>query len=249
MLATGPRQTRKVTDVSRAATIETGKQTPTDLLNTVVHGDCRDVLRDLPDHAVHAIVSDIPYGIGVEDWDVLHSNSNSAYRGSSPAQETAGAVFRSRGKPLNGWSVADRAIPHEYYEWCASWAVECLRVLKPGGSFLLFAGRRLAHRAVGALEDAGFTVKDTLAWIRSRAPHRAQRLSVVYDRRGDATQADRWQSWRVGNLRPAFEPRGGWPASHAEARQVDGGAYLSRDLRGTGCPRSIRRQRLNARRR
>lgn len=160
----------------------------------------------MPDNAVHAIVSDIPYGIGAEDWDVLHSNSNSAYRGSSPAQRNAGAVFKSRGKPLNGWSAADRAIPHEYYEWCASWASDWLRVLKPGGSVLLFAGRRLAHRALAALEDAGFTVKDTLAWLRSRAPHRAQRLSVVYDRRGDATEADRWQGWRVGNLRPVFEP-------------------------------------------
>ncbi len=172
----------------------------------VLHGDARAVLAGLPDDSVHAIVSDIPYGIGFDDWDVLHSNTNSAYRGSSPAQAAAGSVFKSRGKPLNGWSAADRAIPIEYYEWCIAWAGEWFRILKPGGSVVLFAGRRLAHRAVAALEDSGFTAKDTLAWVRPQAPHRAQRLSLVYGRRGDHKSAEEWEGWRVGNLRPRFEP-------------------------------------------
>lgn len=71
---------------------------------------------------------------------------------------------------------------------------------------MVFAGRRLAHRCVIALEDAGFTFKDSLAWLRESAPHRAQRLSVVYQRRGDERNADKWEGWRVGNLRPTFEP-------------------------------------------
>lgn len=70
----------------------------------------------------------------------------------------------------------------------------------------MFAGRRLAHRCVVAFEDAGFTFKDSLAWLRESAPHRAQRVSVVFERRGDGENADRWQGWRVGNLRPTFEP-------------------------------------------
>ena len=39
-----------------------------------------------------------------------------------------------------------------------------------------------------------------------RAPHRAQRVSVVFDRRGDAASSEEWKGWRVGNLRPSFEP-------------------------------------------
>ena len=152
------------------------------------------------------ILSDIPYGIGLGDWDVLHDNRNSAYLGASPAQARAGAVFKTRGKPLNGWSEADRRIPHEYYEWCSSWAPEWLRVLKPGASAFVFAGRRLGHRCIAALEDAGFTYKDSLAWIRPHAVHRAQRLAVVYGRRGDEVNADAWEGWRLGNLRPSFEP-------------------------------------------
>ena len=172
----------------------------------VVAGDSIQLLRDVPDDTAHLILSDIPYGIGTEDWDVLHDNTNSAYLGKSPAQARAGAIFKKRGKPINGWSEADRRIPIEYYEWCSAWAPEWLRVLKPGGFVLVFSGRRLAHRCIAALEDSGFLFKDMLAWVRPRAPHRAQRVSVVYERRGDEENAARWKGWKVGNLRPLFEP-------------------------------------------
>ncbi len=174
--------------------------------NSVIEGESVRILKQLPSDSFHLILSDIPYGIGVDDWDVLHENSNSAYLGSSPAQARAGEIFKKRGKPLNGWSEADRKIPLQYYDWCSSWAPEWLRVLKPGGSVIIFAGRRLSHRCISALEDAGFTYKDMLAWIRDQAAHRAQRLSVVFDRRGDLQNKDEWSGWKVGNLRPIFEP-------------------------------------------
>lgn len=175
-------------------------------LNTVINGDGISGLSQIADESIHLILSDIPYGIGADDWDVLHNNTNSALLGSSPAQERAGAVFKRRGKPLNGWSEADRRIPIEYQQWCASFASHWLRVLKPGGSAFVFAGRRLSHRCVVAFEDAGFTFRDSLAWLRESAPHRAQRVSVVFERRGDSKNAARWEGWRVGNLRPTFEP-------------------------------------------
>lgn len=142
----------------------------------------------------------------MDDWDVLHKNTNSAYLGSSPAQKNAGAVFKKRGKPLNGWSDADKRIPFEYYEWCSSWAGHWFRVLKTGGSAFIFAGRRFAHRCAAAMEDAGFIFKDSLAWMKDAAVHRAQRLGVVYSRRGDTINQDKWNGWRIGNLRPKYEP-------------------------------------------
>jgi len=175
-------------------------------MNTVVAEDGIAAVKTLETESVHLILSDIPYGIGADDWDVLHNNTNSALLGSSPAQERAGAIFKRRGKPLNGWSEADRSIPLQYQEWCESFAGEWLRILKPGASAFVFAGRRLSHRCVVAFENAGFTFRDSLAWLRESAPHRAQRLSVVFERRGDIVNAERWAGWRVGNLRPTFEP-------------------------------------------
>ena len=175
-------------------------------LDEIVSGDSTLQLRELPSCVGHLILSDIPYGIGAEDWDVLHENTNSAYMGSSPAQEKAGAIFKKRGKPINGWSEADREIPKQYYDWCSTWAAEWFRILKPGGTVFIFAGRRFSHRCICALEDVGFSFKDMLSWVRDRAPHRAQRVSVVFDRRGDTESSHKWEGWRVGNLRPTFEP-------------------------------------------
>ena len=44
------------------------------------------------------------------------------------------------------------------------WA-ECLRVLKPGGHLLAFAGTRTQHRMAVRIEDAGFEIRDMLAWL------------------------------------------------------------------------------------
>jgi site-specific DNA-methyltransferase (adenine-specific) len=180
--------------------------TPKYETNSIAVTDGISAVQTLETSSIHLILSDIPYGIGADEWDVLHNNTNSALLGTSPAQIKAGAVFRRRGKPLNGWSEADRQIPIEYQRWCESFAGEWLRILKPGGSALIFAGRRLAHRCVVAFEDTGFTFKDSLAWLREFAPHRAQRVSVVFQRRGDKASAEQWEGWRVGNLRPTFEP-------------------------------------------
>jgi len=38
------------------------------------------------------------------------------------------------------------------------------------------------------------------------APHRAQRVSEIYKRRGNEEAEDKWTGWRVANLRPLFEP-------------------------------------------
>jgi site-specific DNA-methyltransferase (adenine-specific) len=44
------------------------------------------------------------------------------------------------------------------------WA-EALRVLKPGGYLLVFAGTRTQHRMACRIEDAGFEIRDMIAWV------------------------------------------------------------------------------------
>jgi DNA modification methylase len=44
---------------------------------------------------------------------------------------------------------------------------EALRVLKPGGTALIFAGSRTQHRMAVRVEDAGFVLKDVIMWLYS----------------------------------------------------------------------------------
>ncbi|HHQ3854051.1 site-specific DNA-methyltransferase [Pseudomonas aeruginosa] len=72
------------------------------------------------------------------------------------------------------------------------WA-ECLRVLKPGGHLLAFAGTRTQHRMALRIEDAGFEIRDIIAWVYGSGFPKSKNLD------GD------WQGWGTA-LKPALEP-------------------------------------------
>ncbi|WNV14510.1 site-specific DNA-methyltransferase [Stenotrophomonas maltophilia] len=68
------------------------------------------------------------------------------------------------------------------------WA-ECLRVLKPGGHLLAFAGTRTQHRMAVRIEDAGFEIRDMIAWVY-----------------GSGFPKSRNGAWGGTALKPALEP-------------------------------------------
>ena len=174
-------------------------------LNRITLGDCTNFIPDLENESIDLFLSDIPYGIALDDWDVLHRNTNSALLGESPAQEGKSG-FKRRGKPINGWAHSDRNIGVEYQEWCQKWAVQVYPKMKNGAFLFVFGARRTIHRVINAFEESGFLLKDTLAWKKPSAHHRAQRVSIVLERRGLMEEALKWQGWRLGNLAPIYEP-------------------------------------------
>ncbi len=174
-------------------------------LDKITMGDCREYIPLLSNDSIELFLSDIPYGICLDDWDVLHNNTNSALLGHSPAQEGKSG-FKRRGKPINGWSQADRNIGLEYQQWCQNWVEMVYPKMKNGASLFVFGARRTIHRVVNAFEDSGFLLKDILAWKKDSAHHRAQRVSIVFERRGLEAESEIWQGWRLGNLAPVYEP-------------------------------------------
>jgi site-specific DNA-methyltransferase (adenine-specific) len=150
-------------------------------------GDCRDVLRGLPDNSVDSIVTDPPYELNFmsKKWD-------------------------------------NTGIAYDVTVW-----LECLRVLKPGGHVLAFGGSRTYHRLGVAIEDAGFEIRDTIAWISSKTFPKSLNVEKAMDKAGmdgsvasgwgtglkqvvepvvlarkplDGTVADNFQVWGVGGL-------------------------------------------------
>ena len=61
------------------------------------------------------------------------------------------------------------------------WA-ECLRVLKPGGHLLAFAGTRTQHRMAVRIEDAGFEIRDLIAWVYSMGFPKSLDVSKAIDK-------------------------------------------------------------------
>ena len=174
-------------------------------INKITYGDCLELIPKLDENSIDLFLSDIPYGISLDDWDMLHSNTNSALLGKSPAQEGKSG-FKRRGKPINGWAQSDRNIGLEYQDWCKDWATKVYPKMKDGSFLFVFGARRTMHRVINAFEDSGFLLKDILAWKKPSAHHRAQRVSITLERRGLLEDAKKWDGWRLGNLAPIWKP-------------------------------------------
>lgn len=118
----------------------------------VLHGgDSRDVLKGLADCSIDSVVTDPPYALvsivkrfGGEN--AAPANDNDVYSRSS-----SGFMGRT-------WDTGETAFAVEF------WA-EIMRVLKPGGHVVAFSGTRTYHRLAVAIEDAGFEIRDQLAWV------------------------------------------------------------------------------------
>lgn len=65
---------------------------------------------------------------------------------------------------------------------------ECLRVLKPGGYLLAFAGTRTQHRMAVRIEDAGFEIRDMIAWVYGSGFPKSRNIGLDIDKRNGVTK-------------------------------------------------------------
>ena len=59
---------------------------------------------------------------------------------------------------------------------------ECLRLLKPGGHLLSFAATRTQHRMAVKIEDAGFEIRDMIAWVYGSGMSKSTDISKAIDK-------------------------------------------------------------------
>ena len=84
---------------------------------------------------------------------------------------------------------------------------ECLRVLKPGGHLLAFAGTRTQHRMAVRIEDAGFEIRDMLAWVYGSGFPKSLDVSKAIDRMAGAEREKIGRG--KGRTGAAAQPNGG----------------------------------------
>jgi DNA modification methylase len=116
----------------------------------ILKGNSLDLLPTLADNSIDAIVTDPPYGLGNPDPDYII-------------------------KAIQLWASGDRShIPEGKGFMGKSWdsfvpppAIwdECLRVLKPGGHLLAFAGTRTYDLMGISIRMAGFEIRDSIGWV------------------------------------------------------------------------------------
>lgn len=64
---------------------------------------------------------------------------------------------------MAGWD----AFPsnEKFGKWCHEWSKECFRILRPGGTIIVFSAARTYHWIACGIEQAGFITRDMLEWI------------------------------------------------------------------------------------
>lgn len=73
---------------------------------------------------------------------------------------------------------------------------ECLRVLKPGGHLLAFAGTRTQHRMAVRIEDVGFDIRDMVAWVYGSGFPKSLDVSKAIDKvNGEVGRLHKFTAW------------------------------------------------------
>jgi DNA modification methylase len=185
----------------------------------VFHGDCIDVMATLPPGSVDAVVCDPPYGLEFmgKDWDSFKripsggagingtgytdggnrlnrpsftGSPNPGCRNCGGFQRgTEGSTVRPCRCDAPDFPNVRRAQMHAFQAWCEDWAREAYRLLKPGGHLLAFGGTRTFHRLTAGIEDAGFEIRDSIAWLYGSGFPKSLDVSKAIDKRG-GTVAD-----------------------------------------------------------
>ena len=86
-----------------------------------------------------------------KDWDSFKSRHN-----------TKSQVVKNLGAGMRQTTAKENL---NFMYWTQDWATEALRVLKPGGTALVFAGSRTQHLVAMGIEQAGFILKDCIMWL------------------------------------------------------------------------------------
>ena len=126
---------------------------------TMFPGDCLVVLATLPENSVDCVVCDPPYHLLTTVSRYAKTRLDGDGTNEKRAREGADCFGRSsKGFMGKAWDGGDVAFRPE------TWAA-VLRVLKPGGHLCAFSATRTYHRMASAIEDAGFELRDMIAWL------------------------------------------------------------------------------------
>lgn len=155
------------------------------------HGDNREVLRGMADNSVDSFVTDPPYALVsiVKRFGAADAAACKVPEGGRGAYARASKGFMGK-----QWDTGDTVHAVEFWR-------EVYRVLKPGGHVAAFNGTRTQHRMVCAIEDAGFEIRDMLAWLYGTGFPKSHDVSKGIDKAAGAVREVTGVAGRSGSAR------------------------------------------------
>jgi len=165
------------------------KKIKTEMCEQIILGDCLAVLKTLPDNSIDSIITDPPYGLS-EQPDIVEIMSHWV-KGEYVSPNFSGGFMG------HSW---DSFVPAPDI-----WK-ECFRVLKPGGTALVFAGSRTQDLMTVSLRFGGFQIIDTFMWLFGSGTPHAIDISDKLRQSNKEELADLFEGWKTKNVKPAYNP-------------------------------------------
>jgi len=147
----------------------------------ILPGDCRVVLKDIPDSSIDSVVSDPPSGIHMmsKSWDHFKPDSEDEL-------------------------AAERAELMAFQNFLVEVFIEVYRVLKPGAFGLVWALPRTSHHTGMALERSGFEIRDRFSHVFSQGYKKGLDIKKALLAEGLPKEAEDWTGHHTG-IKPAVE--------------------------------------------
>lgn len=129
-----------------------------DCLNGIIHGDCLEVMRSLPDKCVDVVITSPPYNL-------LNSTGNGLKKNTHTGKWKNAAI-------KNGYEEHEDNMPYEkYVAWQRECVAEMCRLIKDDGAVFYNNKNRVQG---GLLEDRGrildgFPLRQIITWKRKGA--------------------------------------------------------------------------------
>lgn len=136
----------------------------------LIAGDCRRFVPSLPEESFDSCVTDPPYSL-------VSIQKRFGKPGSAPAKYGRDGAYARTSAGFMGAQWDTGEVAHDPLFWA-----QVLRVLKPGGHVAAMGGTRTYHRLASAIEDAGFELRDMVAWqYASGFPKRPGLLKPAFE--------------------------------------------------------------------
>ncbi|MEG4804761.1 site-specific DNA-methyltransferase [Microcoleus sp. ARI1-B5] len=169
-------------------------------LNEILIGDCREVMKSLPENYVSACITDPPYNyefIG-HKWDdseiqrrmerVNNKENKTLVKNIPYGSGLAGGVRNER------WYEKNRNNILDYEKWCCEWGEELFRICKPGATVLVFNSTRTVAHVQVALESAGFYARDIVVYKRPSGIPKGVNIKQQLEKKG-YENSEKWDGW------------------------------------------------------
>lgn len=117
----------------------------------VIHADCFDWMKQVPENSIHAIVTDPPYGVKEYDAEQLEKRSN-GHGGIWRIPPSFDGHARS---PLPRFTALNQKERGRLQQYFYEWALLALHMLRPGGHIFLASNVFLSQPVFASLIDAG----------------------------------------------------------------------------------------------